>query len=133
MDMKNITFEDLCGKMSEQEMLMILIQQNKSIIDTLQIIADNIHFMNAQTDRTDANLKQSESLSRVITQNCNDIRNMIGEFKGILCIVRPEVKGTGWYGEEINAKDLIPTKTINRCEVNIDGVDRLGVNRKKLT
>ncbi len=113
--------------------------------ETLHVISKNMALINHSSAATNASLNQAEKLSKTVQQNVNDIRNMLGEFKGILCIVRPEVKKTGWYGEEVNLPNenhcvnipQLPIKTnsseIGRCTVDIDGVDRLGVTRKRLT
>lgn len=80
-------------------------------------------------------LQHLDKSSKSIQQNMNQLNGMISEFKGLVAIVRPEVKKTGWYGEEFGAKGESISKPIEigRCNVEIDGVDRLGVTRKKLT
>jgi len=117
------------------EVLMDIIKRLDRIDETLQVMTKNTQLINNIESYASEKLKQAENLSKVINQNTNDIRNMLGEFKGILCIVRPEVKKTGWYGEEFGAKGESISKPIEigRCNVEIDGIDRLGVTRKKLT
>jgi hypothetical protein len=132
----DINITDIRAQLLQIQLYMdkMYIRMNR-IDDTLNVIANNMKLINQTENYASEKLRQAENLSKVINQNTNDIRNMLGEFKGILCIVRPEVKKTGWYGEEFGAKGESISKPIEigRCNVEIDGVDRLGVTRKKLT
>lgn len=47
-------------------------------------------------------IRQLDSLNEKCTQNMNRLNAMMLELKGIVAMVRPKVKKTGWYGDEIS-------------------------------
>lgn len=59
-------------------------------------------------------MHQLERLNTQCSDNMKRLDLMIREFKGLVAMVRPQVKKTGWYGDEIkvqpepNESKLIP-------------------------
>jgi len=48
-------------------------------------------------------IRQIERLNNDCTDNMKRLNQMILELKGIVAMVRPQVKKSGWYGDELNA------------------------------
>jgi hypothetical protein len=111
---------------SIQEELELIRESLTALFNKICSIENKLESINQETCKN--NITSVEKLSNTILQNSKDIRNMLGEFKGILCIIRPEVRKTGWYGEEVEGKFKSPepleiTSTHTK--------DRLGVTRYK--
>lgn len=47
-------------------------------------------------------IRQIERLNQNCTDNMKRLNAMMLELKGIVAMVRPQVKKTGWYGDEIS-------------------------------
>jgi len=47
-------------------------------------------------------IRQIASLNQKCEDNMRQLNSMMLELKGIVAMVRPQVKRTGWYGDEIN-------------------------------
>ena len=52
-------------------------------------------------------IRQSIHRSNSMHTNISRLDEMIKEFKGLVAIVRPEVKKSGWHGEEIKTQPRI--------------------------
>ncbi len=52
------------------------------------------------------------TLEEKTDDNMQRLNAMMLELKGIVAMVRPKVKNTGWYGDEINAKPAVDIKLI---------------------
>jgi len=51
-------------------------------------------------------IRQIDTLNNNCNENMKRLNTMMLELKGIVAIVRPQVKKTGWYGEEIEANEV---------------------------
>lgn len=51
-------------------------------------------------------LKRLEEINQKCEDNMKRLNAMMLELKGIVAMVRPQVKKTGWYGEEVPAQVL---------------------------
>lgn len=49
-------------------------------------------------------MRQLERINTHCTDNMKRLNAMMLELKGLVAMVRPQVKKTGWYGDELNAK-----------------------------
>lgn len=49
-------------------------------------------------------LRRLEELNQKCTENMNRLNVMMLELKGIVAMVKPKVKKTGWYGDELKAE-----------------------------
>lgn len=57
--------------------------------------------------RIESALNRIDKLNSDCERNMQSLRLMMQELKGIVAIVRPQAKKTGWYGDEIEAKGNI--------------------------
>lgn len=74
--------------------------------DELQFQEVNPQFMGV--------LKRLEELNQKCTDNMNRLNQMMLELKGIVAMVRPQVKKTGWYGDELSTH----SKSIDDTAIN---------------
>lgn len=49
-------------------------------------------------------LRSIERLTLKCNENATRLNNMLLEMKGLAGMIRPKVKKTGWYGEELQAQ-----------------------------
>jgi hypothetical protein len=49
-------------------------------------------------------IRQIERLNTACTDNMKRLNAMMLELKGIVAMVRPQVKKSGWYGEELQTE-----------------------------
>lgn len=68
-------------------------------------------------------IRQLDSLNEKCTQNMNRLNSMMLELKGIVAMVRPKVKNTGWYGDEIEGK--IVSKEGQPLEIELNLIKRV--------
>ena len=63
-------------------------------------------------------IRSIETLNSKCEDNMRRLNAMMLELKGIVAMVRPQVKKSGWYGEEIqaNSKDICTPIEINMLE-----------------
>lgn len=68
-------------------------------------------------NRLEQLLHHTERMNEKCEENMRRLNTMMLELKGIIAMVRPQVKKCGWYGEEINVKEKsIPPLKINMIE-----------------
>ncbi len=53
-------------------------------------------------------IRQIERLNSSCSDNMKRLNAMMLELKGLIAMVRPQVKKTGWYGDEIQVQDKYP-------------------------
>jgi hypothetical protein len=63
-------------------------------------------------DRIDNIIHRVEKLNYSCEDNMKRLHSMMLELKGLIAMVRPQVKKTGWYGEEIEAEGKYKTLEI---------------------
>lgn len=64
-------------------------------------------------------LRSIERLNNNCADNMKRLNQMMLELKGLVAYVRPQVKKSGWYGDEINATGKV-NETIKEIELNVD-------------
>ncbi len=57
-------------------------------------------------------LRRLEEINQKCEDNMKRLNQMMLELKGLVAMVRPQAKKTGWYGDEINAQNVNPTMTL---------------------
>lgn len=61
-------------------------------------------------------IRQIASLNQKCEDNMKRLNAMMLELKGIVAMVRPQVKKTGWYGDELTVEKVMDTKEIG-CDI----------------
>jgi len=79
---------------------------HKQVDELNKILVGNKGFSEILSKTNDMLSRCNETII-YMHRNMKDCQNMIQEFKGIIAIVRPEVKKGGWYGEEVEVE--VPT------------------------
>jgi hypothetical protein len=94
----------LTDKNEKPDDLKIIFNELKDIKDQLvgfkQLLKENQIF-SEMLYKINEIMKALDKQAKFTQMNLRDCQNMLQEFKGIMCIVRPEVKKTGWYGQEV--------------------------------
>lgn len=68
-------------------------------------------------DKLQNMINQLSNLNDKCSNNMKQLNNMMLELKGIVAVIRPQVKKTGWYGEEIEGK--IKSKECPPLEIEV--------------
>ncbi len=64
-------------------------------------------------------LARLEEINKKCEDNMKRLNQMMLELKGLVAYVRPEVKKSGWYGDEINVSGK-SSDAIKEIELNVD-------------
>jgi ElaB/YqjD/DUF883 family membrane-anchored ribosome-binding protein len=87
-----------------QELLSEMKKLNAHIEHNMKYLGDMVHSVSRMSEKCEDNMKR--------------LNNMMLELKGLVCAIRPQVKKSGWYGEELNVKE----KEINPKSIEINHI-----------
>lgn len=86
--------------------------EDKDIFETVKEIITVLNQHTFQLDEIRSSLELAEKRKSILLtleektdDNMKRLNAMMLELKGIIAMVRPKVKNSGWYGEEINTID----------------------------